>query len=85
MDLNPADYVAVRNRLARAKGQLEGVIRMLDEGSDCEKVVTQLAACSKALDKAGYSLISGALQQCMTSPGESMDPKRLEKLFLSLT
>lgn len=85
MELTSEDVAAVRNRLARAKGQLEGVIRMLDDGADCEKVVTQLAACSKALDKAGYSIIAGALQQCVTDPGSAMDPKRLEKLFLSLT
>ncbi|HZK05558.1 MAG TPA: metal-sensitive transcriptional regulator [Actinomycetaceae bacterium] len=85
MQLQSADFAGVRNRLARAKGQLDGVIRMLDEGDDCEKIVTQLAACSKALDKAGYSIIAGALQQCLTNPDESMDPQRLEKLFLTLT
>lgn len=85
MELTSEDFGAVRNRLARAKGQLEGVIRMLDDGADCEKLVTQLAACTKALDKAGYQLIAGALQQCLTEPSETMDAKRLEKLFLSLT
>ncbi|NLE87950.1 MAG: metal-sensitive transcriptional regulator [Myxococcales bacterium] len=85
MQLNPEDFTAVRNRLARAKGQLEGVIRMLDEGADCEKVVQQLAASSKAIDKAGYSIIATALEKCLTNPGEDMDPERLQKLFLSLT
>ncbi len=85
MQLKPEEFTAVRNRLARAKGQLEGVIRMLDEGADCEKVVHQLAACSKALDKAGYSIIATALQQCMANPDEAMEPERLEKLFLTLT
>lgn len=85
LELKPEDYTAVRNRLARAKGQLEGVIRMLETGEDCEKVVTQLAACSRAIDKAGFSIISTALQQCVLDPESSMDPARLEKLFLTLS
>lgn len=42
-------------RLRRAEGQIAGVIRMLEAGGDCKDVVTQLAAVSRALDKAGFS------------------------------
>lgn len=85
MHLKSEDLVSVRNRLSRANGQLAAVIRMLEEGGDCEKIVTQLAACSRALDKAGFSIMATALQQCMLDPNESMDPQRLEKLFLALS
>lgn len=85
MKLEGQDFVSVRNRLSRANGQLAAVIRLLDEGGDCEAVVTQLAACSKALDKAGFQLIAASLRQCMEDPGQSMDPKKLEKLFLTLS
>ncbi|WP_026544930.1 metal-sensing transcriptional repressor, partial [Arthrobacter sp. 35/47] len=47
-------------------------------------VVTQLAAVSKALDKAGFAIIASGLQQCITQEDASMDKKDLEKLFLSL-
>ena len=40
------------NRLRRAEGQIAGVLRMLESGRDCKDVVTQLAAVSRALDKA---------------------------------
>ena len=76
----------VIKRLRRAEGQLAGVIRMLDAGRDCEDVVIQLAAVSRALDKAGFAIIATGLQQCLTS-GEAdtgPDRARLEKLFLSL-
>lgn len=43
---------AVLNRLRRAQGQLGGVISMIEEGRDCKEVVTQLAAVSRALDRA---------------------------------
>jgi DNA-binding FrmR family transcriptional regulator len=75
-------------RLRRAEGQLRGVIGMLEEGRDCADVVTQLAAVSRALDRAGFKLIASGLQQCLTeraAGGEpSLDQTRLERLFLSL-
>ncbi|GAA5171112.1 metal-sensitive transcriptional regulator [Pseudonocardia eucalypti] len=75
----------VINRLRRAEGQLSGVIRMMREGRDCEEVITQLAAVSRALDKAGFALIASGLQKCI-SEGErgQVDVAKLEKLFLSL-
>ena len=92
LELEGADLKAVLNRLRRAQGQISGVIRMIEEGRDCEDVVTQLAAASRALDRAGFAIIATGLQQCMTDM-ESVrkngeDPEamraRLEKLFLSL-
>ena len=86
MELDPTEMTPVINRIKRARGQLDGVLRMLEEGRDCEDVVTQLAAVSKALDRAGFAIVSTGLQQCLTN-GEgldSVDAKQMEKLFLSL-
>ncbi|MDX5319329.1 MAG: metal-sensitive transcriptional regulator [Actinomycetes bacterium] len=85
MQLTGQDLVSVRNRLSRANGQLAAVIRLLDEGGDCEVIVTQLAACSKALDKAGFQIIAASLRQCIEDPDATMDQKKLEKLFLTLS
>jgi len=78
----------VVKRLRRAEGQIRGVIAMLDEGRDCAEVVTQLAAVSRALDRAGFKLIASGLEQCLTAKaaGEAtdLDPAALERLFLSL-
>ncbi|GGZ98187.1 metal-sensitive transcriptional regulator [Streptomyces echinoruber] len=87
-----ADLKAVLNRLRRAQGQIAGVIRMIEEGRDCEDVVTQLAAASRALDRAGFAIIATGLQQCASDVetgrrnGEDSEAMRarLEKLFLSL-
>lgn len=43
---------AILSRLRRAQGQLNGVINMIENGRDCKDVVTQLAAVSRALDRA---------------------------------
>ena len=86
MQLDADDLAPVVNRLRRAQGQLAGVLRMLDEGRDCQDVVTQLAAVSKALDRAGFAIVATGLRQCISSPEQSGQPDlaRLEKLFLSL-
>jgi len=86
VDLNPEDMSPVINRIKRAQGQLAGVLRMLEEGRDCEDVVTQLAAVSKALDRAGFAIVASGLQTCLsTGDGlDSLDAKKMEKLFLSL-
>jgi len=86
MQLDPADMTSVINRIKRAQGQLAGVLRMLEQGRECEDVVTQLAAVSKALDRAGFAIVATGLQHCLTNGDEigSVDVKKMEKLFLSL-
>ena len=85
VQLDPGTVRPISNRLRRAQGQLNAVIRMLDEGQDCEAVVTQLAAVSRALDRAGFAIIATGLKQCITEDGaESLDTRKMEKLFLSL-
>lgn len=80
------------HRLKRAQGQIGAVVRMIEEGRDCEEVVTQLAAVSRALDRAGFSIIATGMRQCLKAdenadpdaPTESLDVAKLERLFLSL-
>ena len=86
MELDPTQMGPVINRIKRARGQLDGVLRMLEEGRACEDVVTQLAAVSKALDRAGFAIVASGLQQCLsTGDGiDSVDVKKMERLFLSL-
>ena len=83
MQLEQDSIKPALNRIKRAQGQLAGVVRMLEEGRDCEDIVTQLAAVSKALDRAGFSLVATGLQQCMVT-GDEVDLQKLEKVFLSL-
>lgn len=78
----------VLNRLRRAHGQLAGVISMIEQGRDCKDVVTQLAAVSRALDKAGFKIVATGLRQCLTGEtpenSQPMTEAELEKLFLAL-
>jgi len=80
------ELTQVVKRLRRAQGQIGGVLRMIDEGRDCEEIITQLAAASRALDRAGVAIISTGLKQCLVDSGgvDTVDTEKMEKLFLSL-
>ena len=84
--LNPDDMTPVINRLKRAQGQIGGVIRLIEEGRDCRDVVNQLAAVNRALDKAGFAIVSTGLRECLSNPDgiQPEDEVAMEKLFLSL-
>ena len=85
MHLDPQEMSAVVTRLRRAQGQLGGIIKMIEDGRECQDIVTQMAAVSKALDRAGFATISLGLRQCMADPEHNpMDVAAMEKLFLSL-
>lgn len=76
---------AVLNRLRRAQGQLAGVIQMIEAGRDCQDVVTQLAAVSRALDKAGFKILASGMRQCLVADGDApMSEQQLERMFLTL-
>ena len=86
----------ILNRLKRARGQLNAVIDAVEAGDDCRTVVTQLAAVSSALDRAGFAVISSAMRDCAADSAESEGASstdgtqrltfdELEKLFLSLS
>ena len=84
--LNPDDMAPVINRLRRAQGQIGGVIRLLEQGRDCKDVITQLAAVNRALDKAGFAILSSGLRECLSNADERRadDQAVMEKLFLTL-
>jgi DNA-binding FrmR family transcriptional regulator len=86
VELNPTEMGDVVNRLRRAQGQIGGVLRMIEEGRDCKDIITQLAAANRALDRAGFAIVSTGLKECLTQSdgAKSLEIKAMEKLFLSL-
>ena len=89
MEVDSQAMADVIKRLRRAQGQVGGVIKMIEEGRDCADVVTQLAAASRALNRAGFKIIATGLKQCVQEDKQGdgtadSDRAELEKLFLSL-
>ena len=86
MKIDESAQGQVLNRLRRAQGQLAGVISMVESGRDCADVVTQLAAVSRALDRAGFKIVATGMRQCLTAEGEPpMTEEQMEKMFLTLS
>lgn len=86
LDHDPEARRKIVNRLKRANGQLAGTINLIENGGHCREVVQQLAAVSKAIDRAGFLVIATAMRECMLDEGENGEENRenLEKMFLSL-
>ena len=58
MEIRGKEHDEVVNRLKRARGQIDGVLVMIESGRDCNDVVTQLAATSSAIDRAAFKVLS---------------------------
>jgi DNA-binding FrmR family transcriptional regulator len=77
---------AIAKRVKRAQGQLGAVVRMLEEGRNCDEIVMQMSAVSKAVHTAAFTLISASLKECIIEGKNNSDAvtAQLQKLFLSL-
>jgi DNA-binding FrmR family transcriptional regulator len=77
---------AITKRVKRAQGQLGAVARMLEEGRNCEEIVIQMSAASKAINTAAFTLISASLKECLVEGKNDSEAvtAQLQKLFLSL-
>jgi len=57
----------VRRRLARAKGQVEGIDRMLSQDRPCMEILTQITAAQEALRGAGRVIVRNYLERCASA------------------
>lgn len=54
----PKDLISnITNRLKSIKGQIAGIVKMLDEGKDINKILIQFKAADKSLQKVHYLLL----------------------------
>ena len=78
----------LRKRLRRVAGQVQGIERMLDDGRECRDIVTQISAANRALEQAGFRLVSAGLTYCISHPedaeadGYPLD--EVEKMFMRI-
>ena len=47
----------IKTRLKSINGQIEGILKMMDEGKDPEQILNQFKAADKGLQKAHYLLL----------------------------
>jgi len=71
---------AVHDRLAKACGHLESVIRMIDDDRDCAEVLVQLAAVRSAINNAGKVLLQDHITECITEAIRNDDQQMIKEL-----
>lgn len=77
---------ALTDRLARIRGQVDGLRRMIEEERYCPDILQQFAAVRSALKSAERTLMENHLERCasrsIASGGEPADRARREILSL---
>ena len=57
----------ITHQLKIVRGQLDGVLRMIDDQEKCINVLTQLAAAEKGIKRATSLVLENHLQGCLTA------------------
>jgi DNA-binding FrmR family transcriptional regulator len=60
-------------RLKRVEGQLRGIQAMIEAAEDCEKIVQQVSASRRALDKVFFNVLACAVQAAPEGEGKAAD------------
>ena len=56
---------AIVNRLKTARGHLDAVIRMVDDGAYCPEIMKQLSAVQGSLERASRLVLRNHLETCV--------------------
>lgn len=64
-------------RLKKVVGQLNGLLKMIDEKQDCAKIIIQFQAAKAALENAFSLTLSENLSQCL----RTQDDANLKKIL----
>lgn len=65
------DTDALITRLHRVEGQVRGIARMVDDGTYCIDVLTQVSAATRALQSIGLLLLDEHLRHCLAEAARS--------------
>lgn len=69
MKPGPQQKTDMLKRLARVEGQLRGVQKLIEGDADCEKVLQQMTASRKALDRAFFEMMACLIESSVVNDG----------------
>ncbi len=72
------------DRLARIKGQVGGLERMVDDDRYCIDVLTQISAVQAALDKVALGLLDGHARTCVLDAEPADQEARTAELMAAV-
>ena len=70
METNNETKKKVSNRLSRLEGQIRAVRRMVEDGEECEDIVTQLSAVHSALEGLTKLVMANFFMTCLEEARE---------------
>jgi len=74
-----ADHQQIKRRLSIVKGQIEGIVKMVDEDAYCIDISNQILAAIAMLKNANKAILSAHLDHCIPhASGEELDRKLAE-------
>ena len=79
-----ADHAQVARLVRNAQGQLDAVLRMIEEDRYCMDVSTQLLAAQSLIKKANREVLKGHLTHCVKEAMTSGDEDEMDKKVLEL-
>lgn len=68
-----ADHKKVERYLKTARGQIDGILKMIEEDKYCIDIVNQVLASEALLSKAAKQILLGHIQGCIVESFESDD------------
>ena len=76
-----ADHQQVARLLKTARGQIDGILKMVEEDRYCLEVSSQIMAAQSILKKANRMVLKAHMNSCVKEAVESGDPEeKLEEL-----
>ena len=76
-----ADHDQVTRLLKTARGQIDGILKMVEEDRYCLEVSSQIMAAQSILKKANRMVLKAHMNSCVKEAVESGDPEeKLEEL-----
>ena len=83
-----ADHEKVSHQLRIAKGQIDGLLRMVEEDAYCIDISTQLLATTSLLKRVNAMVLSAHLEHCVKNAKDDEDADRkiaeVQKLLVGL-
>ncbi|MDF9825106.1 DNA-binding FrmR family transcriptional regulator [Breznakia sp. PF5-3] len=80
-----ADSKQVKRLLKTARGQIDGVLKMIDDDKYCIDIVNQIMASSAILNKATKEIlhahINGCIKESFESNDEAFQEKKIQELL----
>jgi len=72
------------NKLKTARGQIDGIIKMIEEDRYCVDVSTQILSAIGLLKKANIDVLNGHIRFCVTTAileGEEQGEEKIEEII----